>query len=118
VLTLAVDVEDPLDRGDMDWIRAVVHTYGDRSATTLRDLAYETAPMIEANAGGDRGDLLDLNRARRHKQYAALKERLRSRRRALPPQTDDPGVGEVLKAEFQEIRDDIRRANTTSLGDG
>ncbi|SFL02911.1 Uncharacterized phage-associated protein [Streptosporangium canum] len=116
-LSLTVDIEDPLNVADMECVRNVVRLYGGRSATGLKDLSYETAPMVEARAGGERGALLDLNRARRREQVAVLRERFRSRRGARPPQQDDPGVGDALVTEFLEARDGLRRANAKILDD-
>lgn len=117
VLIVTVDIEDPLDTDDMECVRKVVRLHGGKSPTSLKDLSYETVPMVEARAGGERGVLLDLNRARRRRQAAALRERFRSRRGGLPQQQDDPGAGETLRAEFLEARDSLRRANAKTLGD-
>ncbi|MEV8638238.1 hypothetical protein AB0395_41955 [Streptosporangium sp. NPDC051023] len=98
-------------------MREVVRLHGGKSATGLKNLSYETVPMIEAQAGGERGVLLDLNRARRRAQVLALRERFRARRATQPPQQDDPGAGETLRAEFLETRDSLRRANAKTLDD-
>ncbi|GAA2879111.1 hypothetical protein GCM10010517_41340 [Streptosporangium fragile] len=117
VLTVTVDIDDPLDAADMDCVRNVVRLHGGKSATVLAELSHETAPVIEARAGGEPGGLLDLNRARRRRQVEALLERFRSRRRTWPPQQDDPGVGDALRTEFLKTRDALRRANAKILGD-
>ncbi|MEU9832023.1 hypothetical protein AB0D67_10845 [Streptosporangium sp. NPDC048047] len=117
ILSLTVDIDDPLSPADMDCVRAVIHLHGGRSEADLSDLSRETAPIAEAYAAGERGVLLDLNRARRHRQADALRERFRARREARPPQHDDPGVGDTLRAEFLETRDSLRRANAKTLGD-
>lgn len=116
-LTLTVDIEDPLDAADMECVRDVVRSHGGKSATDLKRLSHETPPLVEAQAGGERGSLLDLNRARRRRQMETLLELFRSRRGARPPQRDDPGVGDVLEAEFRETRDSLRRANAKTLDD-
>lgn len=117
VLTLTVELGDPLDAADMLCVRNVLRLHQGKTATGLRDISHATAPMIEAQAGGERGVLLDLNRARRHMQTRALLGRFRSRRNALPPEREDAGVGEVLRAEFLDTRDALRRANAKILGD-
>ncbi|GGQ00435.1 hypothetical protein [Streptosporangium pseudovulgare] len=116
-LSLTVDIDDPLSPSTMDRVRAVIHLHGGRSEADLSDLFRETAPIVEACAAGERGVLLDLNRARRHRQAGALRERFQARREARPPQHDDPGVGDALRSEFLEARDGLRRANTKILGD-
>ncbi|MET8337641.1 hypothetical protein [Streptosporangium canum] len=116
-LSLTVDIEDSLDSAYMECVRNVVRLHGGKNAIDLKDLSYETAPMVEAWAGGERGALLDLNRARRRKQAGVLRERFRSRRGDRPPQEDDPGVGDALRAEFLETRDGLRRANAKMMDD-
>ncbi|MFJ2033739.1 hypothetical protein [Streptosporangium sp. NPDC087985] len=118
VLSLTVDIEDSLDAADMECVRNVVRLHGGKTDAALKGLSCETAPMIEARVGGERGTLLDLNRARRRKQVAVLRERFRSRREVRrPPQQDDPGVSDALRAEFLEARDGLRRANAKILDD-
>ncbi|MFF5110228.1 hypothetical protein [Streptosporangium sp. NPDC000509] len=117
LLTLTVDIEDPLNATDMECVRDVLRLHGGKSATDLEHLSRETIPVIEAQAGGERGALLDLNRARRRRQVETLLERFRSRRGARPSQQDDPGVGAVLEAEFRGMRDGLRRANAKMLDD-
>jgi hypothetical protein len=73
--------------------------------------------VIEARAVGEREMLFDPQLTREGKQMEALLVRFRSRRRARSPQQDDPGVGDALRAEFLEMRDSLRRANTKILGD-
>ncbi|MEV4378418.1 hypothetical protein [Streptosporangium sp. NPDC049644] len=117
VLTVTVDIEDPLNVADMECVRNVVRLHGGRSVTGLEELSAETAPVIEAQVAGDRGVLLDLNRARRRQQVRARLERFRSRRAARPPVEDSPGVDDALRAEFLEMRAGLRRVNAKMLDD-
>ena len=116
-LRLVEDVEAPLGPGSLTVLGEVVAEHGGRSAAQLRDLTYETAPMVQAQTDGERGVLLDLNRARRRKQYAALKERYRARAAERGPVESDPGVGEDLLAETAELAEVRRRANKKALGE-
>ncbi|MFI6458662.1 hypothetical protein ACIBF6_44845 [Streptosporangium amethystogenes] len=117
VLTVTVDIEDPLNAADMECVRSVVRLHGGRGVTGLEELSAETAPVIEAQVAGDRGVLLDLNRARRRQQVRARLERFRSRRAARPPVEDSPGVDDALRAEFLEMRAGLRRVNVKMLDD-
>ncbi|GIH69745.1 hypothetical protein Mth01_19980 [Sphaerimonospora thailandensis] len=117
VLRMNVDIDDPLDVIGMMLIRDVVRMHGAKSATALKELSYATAPVIEAQVGGERGVLLDLNRARRRKQTAALIRRVKSRRARRPTEAGDPGAGEALKSEFLEGREALQRANSRALGE-
>ncbi|MBB6119451.1 type II toxin-antitoxin system antitoxin SocA domain-containing protein [Nocardiopsis algeriensis] len=116
-LHLAEDIDAPLSLESLTVLGKVVAEHGDRSAAQLRDLAYETAPMVQAQTDGEHGVLLDLNRARRRKQYAALKERYRARAADRGPVTSDPGVGEDLLAEMAESAEIRRRASMKALGE-
>lgn len=116
-LRLVEDVDTTLGAEALTVLGKVVAEHGARSAAQLRDLTYETAPMVQAQTDGERGVLLDLNRARRRKQYAALKERYRARLADRGPVETDLGVGEDLLAEMAESAELRRRANTKALGE-
>ena len=116
-LRLVEDVDTPLESEPLTVLGKVVAEHGGRSAAQLRDLSYETDPMVQAQTEGERGVLLDLNRARRRKQYAALKERYRARLADRGPVQSDPGAGEDLLAEMAETAETRRRANMKALGE-
>lgn len=116
-LRLVEDVDAPLGPESLAALGKVVAEHGGRSAAQLRNLTHETAPMVQAQTDGERGVLLDLNRARRRKQYAALKERYRARRADRGPAEPDPGAGEDLLAEMAEFAEVRHRANTKALGE-
>ncbi|GAA1467289.1 hypothetical protein GCM10009603_54880 [Nocardiopsis exhalans] len=59
--------------------------------------------------------LFHISRARRRKQYAALKDRYRARLADRGPVESDPGVGEDLLAELAESAELCRRATTKAL---
>ncbi len=116
LLTLAVEVDDPLPAEYMTIVRDVVTRHGSKSATALKVLSYKTPPMEAASAAGDRGVLLDLNRARRRRNVQAMLARSRVRRATIPRHERSPGVADELLAELEASSDSIRRANEV-LGD-
>lgn len=61
--------------------------------------------------------LVDRGRERRRRQYQALKERYRARIAQRPAQTSDPGAGEDLLREMDELAD-VRRHATQKLDEG
>lgn len=111
------DLEDPLPAKQMEIIRKVVSDYGGKSATALRDLSYQTPPMIEAQAAGDREEILNLSRARRAKQAQELLARHQYRRSAKGTQIHDEGVEEDLLREHETMSSLRRRATAKVLAD-
>ncbi|WP_185792213.1 type II toxin-antitoxin system antitoxin SocA domain-containing protein [Actinoallomurus bryophytorum] len=116
-LALAFDIDDPLPAESMRIIRRVVSLHGAKSASVLRKLSYQTPPMVEAEAAGDRNVLLDLSRARRVRQIRELLERHRRHRAVAPKQTDDAGIGDELLAEMRDLAELRGHVNVTELGD-
>jgi hypothetical protein len=78
VLSLTLVVDDPLDREAMDFVRTVVALHGGKDTAALRSVVDATVPVIEAQAGGESGVLLDLSRVRRRRQAEALLARART----------------------------------------
>ncbi|XKK40108.1 Panacea domain-containing protein [Nocardiopsis sp. ARC36] len=116
-LRLVEDVDAPLEPAPLTVLGRVLAQHGGKSAARLRDLTYETSPMVQAQSEGERGVLLDLNRARRRKQYAALKERYRARLADRGPVETDPGAAEDLLSEMAESADIRLRATMKALGE-
>jgi uncharacterized phage-associated protein len=116
-LRLAFDIDDPLPPSQMEIVRAVVRELGGLSATALKDLSYETPPMVEAKTAGERDVILDLGKARRRKQREARLQRARLARANQPEQARDEGVEQALREEFQAAAASILRVNTGVLGD-
>lgn len=114
-LKLAAEIADPLPAHEMGLIRRIVIEHGAKTATALRDLSYKTSPMVEAQAGGEREVLLDLNRVRRAKQVQALRQRYSQRRSQRPVQERDALVGDALRQEIREMQDYRHRANGKAL---
>lgn len=116
-LRLVLDIDDPLPDAAMVTVRRVVGQMGGRSAGALRDLSYKTPPMVEAETAGERGVLLDLSRARRARQARALLDRHHRLRASLPQRADEPGVGDELLAEMDELAGLRGRVNAEELED-
>lgn len=116
-LGLALHIDDPLPAPSMDVIRRVVADHGAKHASWLRNMSYETPPMVEAKAAGDRMVLLDLSLARRSRQAKALLDRHRRLRAATPSRQDDAGVGEELLEEMRELAAFRGRVNAEELTD-
>jgi uncharacterized phage-associated protein len=122
-LRLAVDtddVADPLGDDQMRIMRDIVRKHGRKSASTLKNLSYDTPPMVEAQAAGDREVILDLNRVRRAKQARELLARHRHRRDTRDPVDvlpGDLGVEDDLLAEHEQTAELRRRASSEVLGD-
>jgi uncharacterized phage-associated protein len=111
------DLDDPLPTVQMEIIRQIVTEYGGKSATALRNLSYQTPPMIEAQAAGDREEILNLGRARRAKQAQELLARHQYRRSAQDTQVDDAGVEDDLMSEHEAMSALRHRATSKVLAD-
>jgi uncharacterized phage-associated protein len=117
-LALTVDdLGDPLPDDHMAIIRAVVREYGREPASVLKNMSYRTAPMVEAQAAGDREVVLNLSRARRAKQAEELIARHQRQRDARGSRARDDGAAAAIATEYADLRDLRRRANAAALGD-
>lgn len=117
-LTLALDgLDDPLPADQMEIVRRVVRDYGRENAKTLQRLSYETAPMVEAKAAGNREVVLNLSRARRARQARELIARYRRQRASHPVSERAPGATAALAEDYEAMSDLRRRANAKVLGD-
>lgn len=107
---------DHLDESDryMAHLDAVLAEHGHRSATELKDLTYETEPMLEAREGGERGGFLDLGENRPLPDVSGVVEKLRRNLTELESRNDEdvpapPGCGEELLAPHQTARAEANR---------
>ena len=98
-----------------DIVAGIVREYGRLAPSSLRDLTYATAPMIEAQRGS-RGSRLDLDGKRAVKPIAGAMKRLARRK------TDRMPLGEVseeiregLLAEKEAWNSTLASANTHIL---
>ena len=57
-------------------VSAIVDAHAAKAASTLRDITYQTPPMLEAQAGGERGVILDLEPERPLPDIAPVLRRL------------------------------------------
>lgn len=112
---------DVIDSADdfMSDIDAVLAEWGSKSATTLKDYTYQTAPMVEAQEGGRRGDYLDLDEAPVVPEISGTLAKFKRVLRRVDADTaaddadyedilDEPGFDE----DFRRFR---QRANSTLL---
>jgi len=102
-LSLAIeDADVGMDARIREIVDEVVARFGGLAASTLRDLTYQTAPMLAALQGNHRGVELDLDRARPVPNAAPALARLREVLASLPPQETDKEaldeIAETLKA--------------------
>jgi uncharacterized phage-associated protein len=109
-LALRHDIDLHLSEDEERIIMDIVRELGDLAASSLRDLSYQTPPMIEARADG-RGVVLDLETVRPVPRVGRTLTRLRETARGLPEQFDDEGVEDALVVELAELRHGRARAN-------
>lgn len=84
-------------------VMAVLDEYGHLSAVQLRDITYQTAPMMAAVAAGQRGVRLDLTGGDPYPDLAPMLRRMKGLISALPAESDDPGVMDDLAAEVDGL---------------
>jgi hypothetical protein len=115
-LTLVSDEGPRLPADEERVVAGTVAELGDLAASSLRDLSYQTPPMIEAQACDNRGVVLDLDTVRPMPEVSRTLARLREIVRSLPDQHDDDGVAEDLLRELEEMRPGRARANRRLIG--
>ncbi|GAA1431363.1 hypothetical protein GCM10009616_18280 [Microlunatus lacustris] len=102
----------------------VVEHYGHLAAVTIKDLAYQSAPMLKAQKGGERGVILDLELARPRVKLNALKAKYRKvldSVDASPDDDDKSGLdSDEAQADLINVSESLReargRANRALLG--
>lgn len=102
---------------DLAVLDAVVSEYGGLAATSLKDLSYQTPPMVDAQRRGS-GVVLDLSLARPRPKLGALSRRMSIVLASLPEQVTDPGVFQEIEQENEDLSAARRRANGMLLDDG
>jgi uncharacterized phage-associated protein len=111
-------LEFELSEEDRCFVESVVADLGRLTAGTLKDMSYQTAPMVDAQNRGVRGVVLDLSLARRPMPtLAKTSKRMRTVLARLEKQEDDSGVMEDLTAEVAQLTPLRQRANAMLLGD-
>lgn len=98
-------------------IEGVVTEYGNLAASTLRDVTYQTPPMIEAQREGARGEVLDLLSGRPVPDMSAAVRRLQSVLDRLPPQEDEGDLAGGMAEELAEWAPYQAAVNRAVLGD-
>lgn len=114
-----VDCEHaPLDEDSAMHLSRTLDQYGRMTAGTIKDVTYQTDPMLAAQEGGRRGVVLDLELAKPRFDRRAL----RAKYRGILAREDDRGerpqgaADEVIVDVMDEFRD-ARRAASTELLD-
>jgi uncharacterized phage-associated protein len=102
---------------DLAVIESVVAEYGGLAATSLKDLSYQTPPMVDAQQRGQ-GVVLDLSLARPRPKLGALSKRMSAVLARLPEQETDPGVFQEIEQEMDDLSAARRRATGMLLDDG
>lgn len=101
---------------DMAILERVIEEYGGLAASSLKDLSYQTPPMVDAQQRGQ-GVILDLSLARPRPKLGGLSKRMSAVLARLPEQETDPGVFEDIAQEMDGLGDARRRATEALLND-
>jgi|SRR4051794_20971090 len=113
---LAADPRIDVNPRFMNILGDVVSEFGHLSATQLRDLAYQSPPMLAAIAKGRREVRLDLTGGEPYPDLAPALARLKAVARSMPAGEDEDGGIVDLKAELEEWAE-TRRSATSQLVD-
>lgn len=95
-------------------IQSVVEEFGKLSATTIKDLSYQSAPMIEAQKHA-RGIVLDMSLARSKPNVAKIAARYRNFLRSLPPEDHDAGAAQHDLVDVVASTQTTRKRATAAL---
>ena len=113
-------VQDPvgaiLPADELALLERTLAEFGDLAASSLKDLSYQTPPMLDAQERGQ-GVVLDLSLARPRPKLGALTARMSRVLKRLPEQETDPGVFVDLEREMNELAEARRRATGATLND-
>lgn len=108
---------DILGSEDLETIRLTVRRMGNYASATIRDLSYQTEPMLDAQRRG-RESVINLELVRPVPKIGAAVSRARRLLATLPPQEDDPGVQDEIAAELESMAAERAAATARLLGDG
>lgn len=106
-----------IDERFQEIVDAIVQQYGKLSATQLKDMTYQTAPMAAAQRHGQREVRLDLTGGDPYPDLAPALARLRGMARTMPPLDAEPGAVHELVAELDDLAEARREATDRMLGD-
>ena len=101
---------------EMATLERVIGEFGRLAASSLKDLSYQTPPMVDAQHRG-RGAVLDLSLVRPQPKLGALTGKMSAVLRRLPEQVTEPGVFEEIEREMEELSEARRRATRAVLDD-
>lgn len=104
-----------IDRQFFELMSEVVAEYGRLSASSLKDLTYQTEPMADAVEGGANEVLLDFSAVRPAPVIAPVLRHFRDVVAAAGRGKDDPGVGDDLEDEIAALTYLRVRANREML---
>ncbi|MFI6758976.1 Panacea domain-containing protein [Micromonospora sp. NPDC050417] len=90
-------------------LEGILSEFGNVAASSLKDLSYQTPPMVDALQRGQ-GVVLDLSLVRPRPRLAGLTRRMSAVLRRLPEQETDPGVFQEIEREMDELANARRRA--------
>ncbi|WIE69213.1 type II toxin-antitoxin system antitoxin SocA domain-containing protein [Curtobacterium sp. MCLR17_054] len=96
-------------------VEEVVTEYGRFSPTTLKDLTYQTPPMLIAQAKGRRNVRLDLSAQRPLPKVGSTLAKFRAISQRLPERTTSPEAMDELVADIEATRATRGRANQALL---
>lgn len=105
---LNADAEEHLDE--------VFESFGHLGAKAIKDVAYETAPMRSAQAGGARGVVLDLRLARPRLDRDQLRDRFAPRLERASEEVPSDTVGDVVVEAVEASARQRRRATAELMG--
>lgn len=108
--------DSDIDPASFALLAKTVRSYGNLAASTLKDLSYQTPPMVDAMERG-KGVVLDLSLARPRPRLSGLVKRMSAVLRRLPEQENDPGVFQEVEREMDELAQARRRATGATLDD-
>ena len=97
-------------------LQRVVAKFGGLAASSLKDLSYQTAPMVDAQERGQ-GVVLDLSLARPKPRLGPLTRRMSAILDRLPQQETDPEVFDEIAQEMSDLGPARRRATEAALED-
>ena len=98
-------------------IEEVTREYGKLAPSTLRDLTYQTAPMLEAQRDDARGEFLDLLSGQPVPDVTSTLRRFQRVVNRLEPQTDEGDIEAGLSNEIADWASHRIRATSKIVGD-
>jgi uncharacterized phage-associated protein len=117
---LVLAIETPqveIDARFSEIVERIVSEKGQLSATQLKDLTYQTRPMLEAQKLGRREVRLDLAGGEPLPDLEPALQKLRAIAQTLPPLEEDAGAVDEL-ADDMEALSEARREATGAMLDG